>query len=128
MNQHTVSAIYDRFLTVAMLEGQPIRAVIGMATLETDKGFNGEPQTRIVVNFGGRNAPKPLKCNKTQASAIGKIAETQDYREWTGVEILMSEGETQQGKPTIVITAPPRSQLKTVQAPVEEELPETLPF
>lgn len=83
-----------------------------MANLETDKGFNGDTVTRIVCTFAGRNAPKPFKLNKTQAVAIGKIAGSDDYREWSGTEIVMVEGMTQQNKPTIVITAPPRPTTK----------------
>jgi hypothetical protein len=48
-----------------------------------------------------------LVCNKTQAEALATITGTDDYSQWIGHQVVLSEGTAPTGQPTIIISPIP---------------------
>ena len=104
---------------------QRVTVTVARLLLE-DVGGDGEQKP--VLYFEGHE--KGLVLNKTNANAIVEIADTADYTEWPGVQILLFATTTEfRGKtvPCIRITAPPEG-TKQVRKPEPETGDPSIPF
>lgn len=93
----------DRWLKPEHLADRRARVIIETVTVE--QLFN--PRTRhheprLIIAFHAKNLRMVL--NRTQATALADITQTDDYTRWVGHEIILSRGTAPNGSPTIVIS------------------------
>jgi hypothetical protein len=123
----SIKDLFTFYLKAEDLRGRTVIATIESAKVEevfNSRAKRNEP--RLLVRFAGKKLA--LVCNKTQAVAIMGISGTEDYTKWTKTAVALSPGRSDNGKETIVISAPPANQTGTdiacnVSTPTEEQPP-----
>lgn len=89
---------------------RPYVLTISAAQVRDLRQYDGTTCAKIVLRFDG--ARKALPLNKTQCMALEAITGTDDYTAWPGTAVQLAPGRARNGKPTIVISAPPASKME----------------
>ncbi len=73
---------------------------------------------KLVVGFKG--AQKRIIPNKTQCEAVWAITASERFADWVGYTITLAPGRANNGKPTIVISAPAPQTNENSKSPAPE--------
>ena len=117
MMPRTLSELYPcEWLKHDDLNGRSF--VLTIASVEIRKFEHGLRPDEYSAVLSFEKAEKRLICNKTQATAVSEIAQTEVFGDWPGTRITLTPGMARNKKPTIIITPAP---VKRPAAADEEE-------
>jgi len=92
-------AFPSKYLKAADLDDTHAVATIKLAELEQVKGFDGKPQSKVIVYFAKKY--KPLILNRVNFDSISDIADSGETDDWGGTRIeLYTTPVTFNGKTT----------------------------
>lgn len=93
----------DRWLKASTIAGK--RVPVELAAVTREKLFNPtskKEEPKLIARFKGKELR--LILNKTQLEVLTKLAGTDDYSRWGGLNLFLSTAIANNGKDTIVIT------------------------
>lgn len=100
-----VSEVYvSNWLKAEDLAGKTVKVTIAKAGADLLPQSDGSKQTRIIVDFVGKQ--KRLILNRTQAAALAALG-GDDTDLWTGLEVYLSPSLASNNKATITILPVP---------------------
>lgn len=96
-----VSEVYvSNWLKAEDLAGKTVKVTIAKAGADLLPQSDGSKQTRIIVDFVGKQ--KRLILNRTQAAALAALG-GDDTDQWAGLEVYLSPSIASNNKGTITI-------------------------
>ncbi len=106
MKPTNLSELYpSEWLNHSDLNGRSFVLTISGVAIRKFKQSLEPDEWRAVLSF--EKADKKLICNKTQATAVSEIAQSENFTDWPGTRITLSPGTAKNKKPTIIVRPAP---------------------